>query len=134
MHNKTFERNTRLEGEIRSVLADLLRADVNDPRLDGVTVSSVRLSADRSRARVYFSLVGEPEREREASDGFAAAAPFMRRQLGQRMRLRVVPALEFFRDTSYEYGDRMERLFERLSDKGLLPDADATDDDAGNGS
>jgi len=96
VHNKTFERNSRLEGEIRSVLADLLRADVNDPRLDGVTVSSVRLTADRSKARVYFSLVGEPEREREASDGFAAAAPFLRRQLGQRMRLRVVPTLEFF--------------------------------------
>jgi len=48
----------------------------------------------------------------------------MRRQLGQRMRLRVVPSLEFHRDTSYEYGDRMERLFDRLSDEGLLPEAD----------
>jgi hypothetical protein len=37
------------------------------------------------------------------------------------MRLRIVPTLEFFRDTSYEYGDRMERLFDRLSDEGLLP-------------
>ncbi len=48
----------------------------------------------------------------------------MRRQLGQRMRLRVVPTLEFHRDTSYEYGDRMERLFDRLSDEGLLPGTD----------
>jgi hypothetical protein len=38
--------------------------------------------------------------------------------------LRVVPNLEFLRDTSYEYGDRMERLFDRLSDEGLLPGAD----------
>jgi len=44
------------------------------------------------------------------------------------MRLRVVPNLEFLRDTSYEYGDRMERLFDRLSDEGLLPD-DQPDDD-----
>ena len=44
------------------------------------------------------------------------------------MRLRVVPSLEFFRDTSYEYGDRMERLFDRLSDEGLLPEADADAD------
>jgi len=48
----------------------------------------------------------------------------MRRQLGRRMRLRVVPSLEFFRDTSYEYGDRMERLFDRLSDEGLLTTTD----------
>jgi hypothetical protein len=40
------------------------------------------------------------------------------------MRLRVVPSLEFFRDTSYEYGDRMERLFDRLSDEGLLATID----------
>jgi len=123
-HNKSFERNARLEGEIRSVLSDLLRSDVNDPRLADVTVSTIRLSADRSKARVFYSVIGNPEQEREAGDGFAAAAPFMRRQLGQRMRLRVVPSLEFLRDTSYEYGDKMERLFDRLSDEGLLPAAD----------
>ena len=65
----------------------------------------------------------------EAGDGFAAAAPFMRRQLGQHMRLRVVPSLEFLRDTSYEYGDRMERLFDRLSDEGLLPQTDGDENE-----
>jgi ribosome-binding factor A len=121
VNNKTFERNPRLEGEIRSVLSDLLLSEVKDPRLTDVTVSTIRLSADRSKARVFYSVIGDHEREREAGDGFAAAAPFMRRQLARRMRLRVVPSLEFFRDTSYEYGDRMERLFDRLSDEGLLP-------------
>jgi ribosome-binding factor A len=127
-HNKSFERNARLEGEIRSVLSDLLRSEVNDPRLADVTVSTIRLSADRSKARVFYSVIGDKEQEREAGDGFTAAAPFMRRQLGQRMRLRVVPSLEFHRDTSYEYGDKMERLFDRLSDEGLLP---GTDEDNG---
>lgn len=129
-HNKSFERNARLEGEIRSVLSNLLRSEVNDPRLADVTVSTIRLSADRSKASVYYSVIGDAEREREAGDGFAAAASFMRRQLGQRMRLRIVPSLEFLRDTSYEYGDRMERLFDRLSDEGLLPKTDGDDNEA----
>jgi ribosome-binding factor A len=129
-HNKSFERNARLEGEIRSVLSDLLLSEVNDPRLASVTVSSIRLSADRSKASVYYSVIGDSEQEREAGDGFTAAAPFMRRQLGQRMRLRVVPSLEFFRDTSYEYGDHMERVFDRLSDEGLLPTTDNDEDGA----
>jgi len=124
VQEKSFERNTRLEGEIRSVMSELLRFEVNDPRLTDVTVSLIRLSADRSKARVYFSVIGDEEREREAGDGFSAASAFMRRQLGQRMRLRVVPSLEFVRDTSYEYGDRMERLFDRLSENGMLPAAD----------
>jgi ribosome-binding factor A len=114
MNRQSFERNQRLEGEIRAVLADVLRFDVKDPRLADVTVSVVRLSPDRSSARVYFSVIGEAERERQAGDGFRAAAPYMRRELGRRMRMRTVPSLEFERDTSYEYGDRMERLFERL--------------------
>jgi len=124
VQEKSFERNTRLEGEIRSVMSELLRVEVNDPRLTEVTVSLIRLSADRSKARVYFSVIGDEEREREASDGFSAASAFLRRQLGQKMRLRVVPSLEFLRDTSYEYGDRMERLFDRLSENGMLPPAE----------
>lgn len=128
MQGNTVNRNSRLEGEIRSVLSDLLRLKVKDPRLADVTVSTIRLSPDRSKARVYFSVIGDEERERQAGDGFSAAAPFMRHQLGQRMRLRVVPSLEFHRDTSYEYGDHMERLFDRLADEGLLtsPDSDPT--------
>ena len=130
MQEKSFERNTRLEGEIRSVMSELLRFEVNDPRLTDVTVSLIRLSADRSKARVYFSVIGDEEREREAGDGFSAAAAFLRRQLGQKMRLRVVPSLEFLRDTSFEYGDRMERLFDRLSETGMLPPAESASNDS----
>jgi len=126
VQEKSFERNTRLEGEIRSVMSELLRFEVNDPRLTDVTVSVIRLSADRSKARVYFSVIGDEEREREAGDGFSAAAPFLRRQLGQKMRLRVVPSLEFLRDTSFE----MERLFDRLSETGMLPPAESAGNDS----
>lgn len=123
-----FDRNARLEGEIRAVLAEVLHSDIKDPRLEGVTVSAVKLSADRSHARVYFSVIGDDERARHAADAFAAASSFMRRQLGRRMRLRTVPSLEVARDTSYEYGDRMERLFHRLHTEGLLDDVDSGED------
>ena len=117
---------------MRAVLAELLQHEVKDPRLDQVTVSVVRLTADRSHARIYFSLIGDAERERSAGDGFAAAGSFMRRELGRRMRLRTVPSLEFLRDESYQYGDHMERVFERLHAEGSMP-SDDTDDtgDAG---
>jgi len=121
--NKSFDRNARLEGELRAVFADLLLHDMKDPRLANVTVSAIRLSAERTHAKVYFSVIGDVERERQAADGFAAAAPFMRRELGRRMRLRAIPTFEFHRDTSYEYGDRMERLFERLKTEGRGSDS-----------
>lgn len=120
------DRNARLEGEIRNVLSELLTFHVKDPRLDAVSISVVRLSADRSHAQIFFSVLGDEEREQEVSDGFRAAGAFMRRELGRTMRLRVIPELEFRRDQSFEYGDRMERLFEKLHDQGLMPQDEPT--------
>jgi ribosome-binding factor A len=131
LNQQGFNRNARLEGEIRVVLTEMLQHEVNDPRLASVTVSVVRLSADRSHARVYFSVIGDAERERQAADGFAAANSFMRRELGKRMHLRSLPSLEFLRDTSYEYGDRMEKVFQKLHDDGMMPTDSG--DDAGEG-
>jgi ribosome-binding factor A len=124
MNRQTFSRNDRLSGEIRSELSRLLQLEINDPRLDGVVISGVRLTADRSHATVFFSVVGDEERERQAADGFEAAGAFLRREMGRNMRLRTVPTLEFERDTSFEYGDKMERLFDRLHDEGKLPPKD----------
>jgi ribosome-binding factor A len=119
---KSFDRNARLEGELRTVISELIRLDIKDPRLEGVTASVVRLTPDRTRARVFYSVIGDAERERQAADGFAAASSYVKRELGRRMRLRTVPTLEFLRDTSYEYGDRMERLFDKMQSDGLLDD------------
>ena len=129
--SNTFNRNARLEGEMRAVLAELLHHEVNDPRLSGVTVSVVRLSADRSHARVFFSVIGDDERVRQAGDGFTAANAFMRRELGRAMRLRTVPSLEFLRDASYEYGDHMERVFKKLHEEGVLSPDNRDEDDEG---
>jgi ribosome-binding factor A len=123
---KSFDRNARVEGELRAVISELIRLEIKDPRLEGVTASVVRLSGDRTRARVFFSVIGDAERERQAADGFAAASSYLKRELGRRMRLRNVPTLEFLRDTSYEYGDRMERLFDKMQDDGLLDGDDGS--------
>jgi ribosome-binding factor A len=127
MSQQGYQRRQRLAGEIRSVLAATLLESVKDPRLEGVTVSTVDLNGDMTRAVVYFSLIGDAERERQAADGFAAATSFLRRELGRRMRLRTLPDLVFSRDPSFEYGDRIERLFEELHRDGLM----ATSDDDG---
>jgi len=133
MARQPSTRNARLEEEIRTVLSRLLLARVKDPRLEGVTVSGVTLSAERTRANVFFSVLGDQERERQAVDGFKAAGSFLRHQLGSTMRLRTVPELEFRRDTSYEYADHMEKLLAELKRDGLIPPPE-TDGDHEDGS
>ncbi len=129
MPHTSFARNARLEEAIRATLTELLMFEVKDPRLEGVTISGVRLSGDRAYAKVYFSLIGDAEKEAQAGDGFTAASSFLRRELGHRMRLRIVPELRFMRDTSYAYGDHMERVLAKLHEDGLIP----PDDDAPDG-
>lgn len=124
MSRQGFQRRQRLEGEIRSLLAETLLQSVKDPRLEGVVVSTVSLNRDGTHAVVYFSVIGDAERERKAGDGFAAAAPFLRRELGRRMHVRTLPSLEFARDSSFEYGDKMERLFDQLHQDGVIPSPD----------
>lgn len=133
MVRQPFDRNARLEESIRSVMAELLMFSVKDPRLEGVTVSGVALTGDRSIATIYFSVLGDEERERQAADGFAAARPFLRRELARRMRLRIIPELRFARDTSYAYGDHMERVLSRLHEEGLIPPPEDEDTPAGGG-
>ena len=77
---KSTPRHARVEEEIRKVLTQLLMFEVKDPRLDGVTVSAIELSPDLSTSRVFFSLFGDAERERQVSDGFNAARSFLRRR------------------------------------------------------
>ena len=128
MNAKTFPRNARLAEEMRKVLAELLLLDVNDPRLEGVTVSDLSLNADRSQARVYYSIYGDDERVRHAGDGFSAARSFLRRELGRRMRLRTVPELEFHRgldaDSSSGGGRSMRSLLEHIQEELEIVDAE----------
>ncbi len=121
MSHQAFDRKQRLASEIRTVLSEALRSKVNDPRLQGVVISTVRLNRDKTLAKIYFSVVGDEEHERQAADGFDAASPFLRRELGRRMRMRALPVLEFSRDDSFAYGDKLERLFDQLHSDGVMP-------------
>jgi len=121
MSHQAFDRNQRLASEIRTALSETLTRRVNDPRLEGVVISTVRLNRDKTLAKIFFSVIGDEERERRAADGFEAASPFLRRELGRKMRMRALPALEFSRDDSFEYGDKLERLFDQLHADGVMP-------------
>lgn len=95
-------------------LAEILRQDLKDPRLGMITLQEVRLSRDLSHAKVFFTLLGQDDRKQQARL-LKDSAPFLRRELGRRMRLRVLPQLEFLYDTSIEEGAELADLIERAS-------------------
>ncbi len=108
------KRTIQVGGLIQQEISELLVRKIKDPRLELVTITGVEVSPDLKLARVYFSRFGDPEEVRRGLEGLQSATGFIKRELGQRLKLRRVPDLEFAHDTSFEYGDRIESLLKDL--------------------
>src|SRR5919108_4879092 len=100
-------RPARVGDQIRSELAQLLAREVHDPGIGFLTLTEVRVTPDLQLARVYYTTMGDERAQRESAKALKRAAPFLRRQLASRLRLRRVPELEFFFDDSVARHDRI---------------------------
>ncbi|NKC13541.1 MAG: 30S ribosome-binding factor RbfA [Gammaproteobacteria bacterium] len=105
----------RVADQIRRELSDLLGHKVADPRLNGGLINDVEISKDLAYARV-FVIVPAGGDKAAMIEGLEAAAGFLRRELAQRIRLRVVPKLTFTIDDTMEQAARIESL---LSEAGM---------------
>ncbi len=107
-------RPARIGEEIRIELSQLLMREVKDPGVGFITLTEVKVTPDLQIARVYYTTIGDDKARRETRRALERATPFLRRHVGQRLRLRRVPELEFFFDESVERGDRIERIIREL--------------------
>jgi ribosome-binding factor A len=116
-------RASRVGDQIQAELASLLTRDVHDPGIGFLTITRVKVSADLQQARVYYTIIGDDKAKRESARALGRATPFLRRQVGQRLRLKRVPELTFFFDESIEHGDRIERILQQLeTERSARPD------------
>jgi ribosome-binding factor A len=106
-------RLSRVGEQVRRELADILRRDVRDPRVAGVSLTDVEVSPDYAHAVVFFSCL-DAAQVPMATEGLGRAAGFLRSQLAQRVKLYATPELRFVYDESIERGDRLSRLIDGL--------------------
>lgn len=106
------KRTLQVGEAIREHLAMMLvRGEINDPRVRNVTLNSVKVSPDLQLARVYYSVLGSEEARRDVAHGLKNAAGFMRRSLGEALKMRYTPTLVFHYDESIERAARMTEVF-----------------------
>jgi ribosome-binding factor A len=117
-------------GLLRELLSTLLREEAADPRLGLITVTGVRVSSDLCHARVYVSRLGNDAERDAAVAALNHAAPFFRREIARRTRLRRAPELVFQEDTGLETGLRVERLLESIRGPEPRSDDPGPPDDA----
>ena len=121
-------RPDRVGEAIRDELSQLIAREVHDPGVGFITLTRVKVSPDLQVARVYYTTMGDEKAQRETAKALERAAPFLRRQLGQRIRLRRVPEVEFFYDESIAQGDRIEQILQELKAEARSRADDPTDD------
>jgi ribosome-binding factor A len=132
-------RPDRVADQIRSELGQLLAREVHDPGIGFVTITRVQVSPDIQQARVFYTALGpqgpaspasltgpagpegsgnpaslQDQARRNTERALSRALPFLRRQLGSRLRLKRVPELKFMYDESIAGQDRIERLLNEI--------------------
>ena len=110
----TTFRSDRAAEAIRAALAKVLTEEVQDPRLSFVTITRCEVSHDLQNAKVFYTVLGDEGKRRQAELGFASAAPFLRSRVGEEVPLRTVPEILFRYDRSVENMSRIEEILAGL--------------------
>ena len=108
-------RSQRVASQIKSEISWLIEHSLRDPDKGFVTITRVRLSPDLKIASIYYSVLGS-DKERDASkEALTSAKSFLKRELGGRINLRVVPDLRFFYDDSLDYSEKISSLLNKIN-------------------
>jgi len=119
-----MRRPERLAEALKEEIAEVVEYELDDPRLDSVTVTEVSVAQDLRDAKVYVLINGTEDEVRAALDALKHAAPAVRQQVAMNLSLRFTPHLHFARDTAEENAARVGELLQDLSDRGEFKETD----------
>ena len=122
----------RINREFQRELSTLISLDVKDPRISPMTsVVSVDVAPDLKTSKVYVSVLGDAQAQKDTLAGLRSAASFLRSQLAHNLNLRNTPELTFVIDQSIEYGVNMSHMIEDVIEAdaaNYVPDPFTEDD------
>lgn len=115
---KNSMKNTRINGEVQRVLAEIIRGGIKDPRISPLTsVLSVEVAPDLKTCKAWVSVYGGEEERKATLEGLQSAEGYIRSRLAKEINLRNTPEIRFFVDESIAYGVRMSKLIDDVIKK-----------------
>ena len=112
---KNSIKNTRINGEVQRVLAEIIRGEIKDPRISPWTsVVAVEVAPDLKSCKAWISVLGDEEARENTLQGLESAEGFIKRQLAKIINLRNTPEITFVMDQSIEYGVNMSRKIDEV--------------------
>ena len=112
--NMEYQRSERVGDLLLEVLAELLRRDIHDPRLQWLNLTGVKVSKDLRHAKVFYNLLGAAVEKDEVSAGLKSAAGFLRSRISKKLNLRFVPAIDFVYDQSEDEARHIDALLDEV--------------------
>lgn len=112
---KNSVKNTRINGEVQKVLAEIIRGEIKDPRISPLTsVVAVEVAPDLKSCKAWISVLGGEEAREATLQGLKSAEGFIRTKLARTINLRNTPDITFVMDQSIEYGVNMSRRIDEV--------------------
>ena len=113
---KNSVKNTRVNGEVHRVLAEVIRSEIKDPRINPMTsVVSVEVAPDLKTCKAWISVLGDGDSQRETLEGLKSAEGYIRSLLAKKINLRNTPEIRFILDQSIAYGVSMSKKIEDIN-------------------
>lgn len=111
-----FKRENRVADEVKRLTAEIIRTELDDPRVPVFTsITDVTVSSDFNYADLYVSVLAQAkDKQVEAVEALNSAKGFLRKELSQRLKLRVTPELRFHLDDSFDKGQRIDEILEQV--------------------
>ena len=122
-----IQRAQKVAEAIQKEISTLIIKGLKDPRIGFVTITAVDASSDLSLAKVFFTVIGDEKARSDTAAGLKSAIPFIRREIGKQLRLRIVPELVFHYDSSIDYGQHIESLLKEIQEKEAHDRGDSQD-------
>ncbi len=95
---------------MKQEISKIILRELKDPRLGFITVTDVECTGDLREAKVYVSLMGSEKQIKDSWEGLQSSLGYIRREIGQRIRLRFTPELKFELDKSLDYSAHIQEL------------------------
>ena len=110
-----YQRSERVGELLTEVIAEVLREEIRDPRVSAVTITAAKVTKDLRQARIYFTILGGGDGNKDAVlAGLKSALGFIRSKVGKRLNLRYVPSIEFLYDESVDQAERIDKLLKQV--------------------
>ena len=113
---KNSVKNTRVNGEVHRALAEIIRSEIKDPRINPMTsVVTVEVAPDLKTCKAWISVLGNEESQQSTIAGLKSAEGYIRNLLAKEINLRNTPEIKFILDQSIEYGVSMTKKIDDIN-------------------